>query len=176
MPRLFFALWPEDAVRAALAGTAAGLQRDCGGRPPSAENLHLTLAFLGDVPESRLPELFPVAAVAAASATPFVMTLDRIGWWPRQQLVWACPQTVPPPLQSMADILAGALRAAGFRVEKRRFRPHVTLLRDARQAPPRMACSLPPWQVSRMVLLCSERGSRGPRYRSAGEWLLSPGL
>ena len=175
MPRLFFALRPDDAVRAALAGTAAGLQRDCGGRPPPAENLHLTLAFLGDVPESRLPELFPVAA-AAASVPPFVMTLDRIGWWPRQQLVWACPQTVPPQLQSMADILAGALSTAGFRVEKRRFRPHVTLLRDVRRTPLQTACSLPPWQVSGIVLLCSERGSRGPRYRSVGEWLLRPGL
>ncbi|MCW5576442.1 MAG: RNA 2',3'-cyclic phosphodiesterase [Burkholderiales bacterium] len=171
MLRLFFALQPDDAVRGALAGTAAALQRDCGGRPPDAENLHLTLAFLGDVPQSRLPALFPLAA-AAAETEPFAMALDRIGWWPRQRLVWAGARTVPLPLRSMSGILAGGLRAAGFRTEKRRFLPHVTLLRDARRAPPRVACSLPPWRVSGIVLLCSERGPRCPRYHGLREWPL----
>ncbi len=76
----------------------------------------------------------------------------------------------------MSGMLAGGLRAAGFRTEKRRFLPHVTLLRDARQAPPRAACSLPQWRVSGIALLCSERGLRGSRYRGLREWPLPRGL
>lgn len=176
MLRLFFALWPDDVLRDALAGTAAALQADCGGRPPPADNLHLTLAFLGDVHGSRLQQLHPLAAAAAAAEEPFEMVLDRIGWWPRQHLVWAGAQTAVPQLQSITGSLAAGLRAAGFRTEEHPFLPHVTLLRSARQAPPRASCSLPPWRVSRIVLLVSERGSRGPRYRSLGEWPLKRGL
>jgi 2'-5' RNA ligase len=52
--RMFFALWPDAAARAALAGLAAEVVRGGGGRAPAAANLHLTLAFVGAVaPERR---------------------------------------------------------------------------------------------------------------------------
>jgi len=175
VPRLFFALCPDDVVRAGFAAAASALQRDCGGRPPAAENFHLTLAFLGEVPQQQLQSLFPVAVAAAAATGSFVMTLDRIGWWPRQRLAWAGMQAVPPPLRLIAGVLAGGLRAAGFLAEERRFLPHVTLLREARRAPRNTACDLPQWRVSGIVLMCSERGPRGPSYRSLGEWVLNPG-
>ncbi len=50
MPRLFFALWPDPPTRTALAMLVDGLPL-VGGRRVPAENLHLTLAFLGNVDE-----------------------------------------------------------------------------------------------------------------------------
>ena len=77
--KLFFALWPDSGTRDVLAATAGVLRRTCGGRAPPAHNLHLTLAFLGNVPAARLPELEDLAA--AVHTEPFVLELDRIGWW-----------------------------------------------------------------------------------------------
>ncbi|HYL02781.1 MAG TPA: 2'-5' RNA ligase family protein, partial [Steroidobacteraceae bacterium] len=55
--RLFFALWPDAAQRTVLAHAVRKAVRNCGGRPVPAESLHVTLAFLGSVPESRMAEL-----------------------------------------------------------------------------------------------------------------------
>lgn len=104
------------------------------------------------------------------------MTLERIGWWPRQKLAWAAPRDCPPELQTLADVLARGLRAVAFRTERRRFLPHVTLLRDAQRAPPALPCRLPLWRVSELVLVVSERGAGGLHYRSLGNWPLTLGL
>lgn len=60
--RLFFALEPDPAVRRALASLARALARATGGRVPQAEILHLTLAFLGQVPAGRHAELAAIGA------------------------------------------------------------------------------------------------------------------
>lgn len=174
--RLFFALWPDARLRSALAATAKELQDDCGGRATASRNFHLTLAFLGDIDGARLPELSRIAAQAAAAAEPFAMTLERIGWWPRQRLLWAAPGACPPQLPALVESLVSGLRAAAFRTERRRFLPHVTLLRDARREPPAQTCRLPPWPVAELALVASEPGSGGPRYRSLGNWPLTRGL
>jgi 2'-5' RNA ligase len=164
--RLFFALWPDPPLRAALAGIAAVLRGSCGGRLPPARNLHLTLAFLGDVPPSHLPEL--AALTAGIPLRPFTVILDRIGWWPRQRLAWAGAQDCPAGLEALAGTLAAELHAAGFRSERRPFVPHVTLLRDAQRAPPQTVAELPPWKVTQFVLASSEPSVRGVAYRIVG--------
>lgn len=170
--RLFFALWPDAATRAALAVMAGVLRRTCGGRAPRADQLHLTLAFLGDVPEARSAELADLAA--ALRAQPFVLNLDQVGWWRRHRLVWAAPQTCPPALEVLAAVLAGRLQAGGFHTERRRFLPHVTLLRDAGQAPALTACAPLTWRPTQFVLACSQPASGGVRYRIVGNWPLRP--
>jgi 2'-5' RNA ligase len=168
--RLFFALWPDPATRDALAATAARLRRTCGGRAPPAANLHLTLAFLGDVPEVRVPELADLAATLVAK--PFVLELDRIGYWRQQRLVWAGPQSCPRELQTLATALDDGLRARGFRSERRSFQPHVTLLRDARRAPAQAGCGPLAWRPTQFALACTLPAGRGVRYRIAGNWSL----
>lgn len=170
MLRLFFALWPDPATRDALAATAGSLRRICGGRAPPANNLHLTLAFLGDVPEVRVPELADLAATLVAE--PLVLELDRIGYWRQQRLVWAGPQSRPDALAALAAALADSLRAHGFRSERRSFQPHVTLLRDAPRAPAQAACGPLAWRPTQFVLACAQPAGRGVRYRIAGNWPL----
>lgn len=115
-------------------------------------------------------------AEEAAVAAPFAMTFGRVGGWPRQKLVWAAPRACPPGLQTLTEALASGLRAAAFRTERRRFLPHVTLLRDAQRVPAERPCGLPTWPVSEFVLAASERGTGGPRYRRLGNWALTRGL
>lgn len=168
--RLFFALWPDSGTRDALAATAGVLRKTCGGRAPPARNLHLTLAFLGNVPAARLPELEDLTA--ALHAEPFVLDLDRIGWWRQHRLVWAGTAACPSGLEALVAALAGSLRAGGFDFERRRFMPHVTLLRDAGKAPVPTAFGPLTWCPTRFVLACSQPSARGVQYRVMNAWPL----
>lgn len=157
-------------MRNALAAVARDLRATCGGRAAPAENIHVTLAFLGAVAETRLPELQAMAAGLQPEA--FVMTLSRLGCWRKQRLAWAALQECPPALTALAEGLGAALQARGFRTERRAFKPHVTLLREVVAAPPLTMAPLQ-WQVRQFVLAASEPAPRGVHYRIIGEWPLA---
>jgi 2'-5' RNA ligase len=170
--RVFFALWPAPTLAARLAAIANDAARQFGGRPSREETLHLTLAFLGNVPEARLPELCALAK--AVPFEPFTLTLDELGFWPRQQLLWAGCRSRPDVLSALIASLHASLTAAGFLSPNRqgetppRFTPHVTLLRKtARNA----ALSLPlveamPWPCQQFVLVRSRLTDTGPSYET----------
>lgn len=172
--RLFFALWPDAGARAVLAATAAELRKSCGGRAPAANHLHLTLAFLGSVPAARLPELENIAAGIATQSFchSFMLTLDHIGWWRRPRLVWAGMRNCPCELEALADALASGLQSRGFHTEQRRFRPHVTLLRDADRAPATATYEAMSWRATQFVLVQSTIENGGVKYRIVGTWPL----
>lgn len=171
--RLFFALWPDAATRDALAAAARDLRSTCGGRSPPAANLHLTLAFLGAVAEPRLPLLTQLAGTLPAET--IELTLDHIGCWRAQQLVWAGVRHCPRALSALVDVLTGGLQAQGFRTERRSFKPHVTLLRDVVTEPTPAQAMFGPlrWTAQRLVLAGSEPAARGVCYRIIGEWPLT---
>ncbi len=91
--RVFFALWPDAAQREALAHAIRKAVKSCGGRPVPPESLHVTLAFLGSVPESGVPELGSLAREVAESlpreAGPLRLRFDRLVHWKRAQILCA---------------------------------------------------------------------------------------
>ncbi len=155
--RLFLALWPDERVRRDLSAV-----RDAWpwpprtGRVPSA-SLHLTLHFLGDVPRRGLPELVAGLDVPAA---PFDLRLDRAALWPGGIAVIE-PGTVPAPLLVLHTTLGDALTALGVPLERRPYRPHVTLARRARGAVPPGAAADVAWAVRGYALIESGAGARG---------------
>ena len=126
--RVFFALWPDLALVAALHDAALACAARCGGRVMQRDTLHLTLAFLGDVPPDRLDALRTIGDGVRAPATE--ITLDRLGYWPHNRIVWAGASKMSEALVQLVQRLGEALGAAGFRTERRPFAPHVTLLRN----------------------------------------------
>lgn len=168
--RLFFALWPDERVRAALALTAAECRDRCRGRPIPPANLHATLAFLGEVEPFRLSALVDLAERIALES--FEVALDRLGYFRRSRIVYAGPSCVPPPLLALAAAYASALAAGGFRVDERAYAPHVTLLRDARAAPPAAEMAPLLWRVRHIVLVESVRDRDGPVYRPLRRFML----
>ena len=90
--RLFYALWPDDTVRAALAN----LQTVVSGRKTPYENLHLTLAFLGEQPAASLAVLEKILADLAVPE--MKLTLDRIGYFKQSRIAWAGMHAVPDEL------------------------------------------------------------------------------
>jgi len=177
--RVFFALWPSPALASALADLAIAAARRYGGRSSRPDTIHLTLAFLGEVPEATLPTLCALAA--EIKAPPFELVVDRLGFWPHNKLLWAGCSTIPAPLQDMVLTLQKSLIAAGFTPDRtdRPFTPHLTLLRKVPvisqpgSAEPLPEISPLPWHCTRWVLVRSHSNAQGANYRAIGEFLLA---
>jgi 2'-5' RNA ligase len=168
MARLFFALWPDEAARAALAARSKEVALRCGGRPVPAANLHLTLAFLGEVDPGRVPALHRAARPGRTAA--FELALDWLGAFARARVAWAGCGRPPEELIALQAGLALRIREAGFALEERPFAVHLTLARRIRTplAPEPMEAVR--WKVSSFALVESVRGEGA--YRTLAEWPL----
>jgi len=166
--RLFFALWPDDAVRAELARWSRELHALCGGRITPPEKLHVTLAFLGGVEDARVAEIELAAGEVAAPVASLV--LDRPGYWKHNRIAWAGASAPPPELGAFVAELREALRRAEIRFDAKPFVSHATLLRDARE--PRTTPELAPieWRLSGFSLVQSVTLPRGSRYEVRRSW------
>jgi 2'-5' RNA ligase len=165
---LFFALWPDEGVRARLARWSSELHAVCGGRPTRPENLHVTLAFLGSVEEERVAEIERAANEVAPRAVTLV--LDRPGYWKHNRIAWAGASVVPLELESMVSELRSALARSHIGFDPKGFASHVTLLRDARE--PKAMPALEPieWRIDGFALVQSMTSPRGSRYEIRKSW------
>jgi 2'-5' RNA ligase len=169
--RLFFALWPPEHVACLLASEAYALARRFGGKAARRETIHLTLAFLGEVADERLPVV--VAAARRVKAEPFELLVDRLGIWRRQRLIWAgCPAA--PSLRTLALDLRERLRAVDVVCDELpRFLPHLTLVRKAGDAgsPVELPAIRPlPWPCRSFSLVRSRLTQAGPDYFIVAEF------
>jgi RNA 2',3'-cyclic 3'-phosphodiesterase len=166
--RLFFAIWPDDAERRALATAIDATLAVAGGRPVPLEQLHLTLEFLGSVAAAELPTL---AALGAAVSLPAGQTvvLDRLDWWRRAAMLVAVPSVPAAGLLALQADLRRALSGRGFRVDSRPFRPHVTLARKVAAPPPRRAVCVS-WPIGAFALVESVPSPAGSTYTPLASW------
>jgi len=169
--RLFFAAWPAPSVQRALGRIARDLQRECGGRAVPTSNIHLTLVFLGDVARDRLAELESCAA--ALSAPRFDMSVNDFEYWRHNRIVWAGPDRCPEALPALVEQLGQALVAKRFRIDRRPYLPHITLVRGARRAPVATRAPAVPWGVDAVALVESVAREEGRAYQVLREWPLS---
>ncbi|OZI37073.1 2'-5' RNA ligase [Bordetella genomosp. 10] len=160
--RLFFALWPDAATVRALSAWSAQAQAVCGGRAMRPETLHLTLAFLGQVPAELVEPL--TRLTLRRPFAPGSLRLDRYGVFPRQRIVWAGPGDGAPALAAEVDALWRDLGALGDLRPDHPFRPHVTLLRNADTAmPPPPPPPALDWHYERCMLVQSAQDGQS-RY------------
>lgn len=140
--RLFLAInFPAD-VRAALWQSIQPVTRK--GYPikwVGADQVHLSLKFLGEVDEERLPELKAASGRAAQGARPLALTVGEGGFgvfpdFHRPRVVWAAI-AAEPALELLQHRVEQEFAPLGFPPEGRPFRPHVTLGRATRDASPR---------------------------------------
>ena len=163
--RLFFAL-PCPPALAEQIGSWRDRQ-DVAGVPVPLANLHLTLAFLGSQPVARVKAL---RALATSIQLPcFTLQLDQTSLFGDG---YAClePGTPPDALLQLVSTLNDGLRALGIEPDRRAFRPHVTLLRNAggqlQQAP------VLTWPVQQFGLYASHSDVAGVRYQALATWPL----
>jgi 2'-5' RNA ligase len=137
---LFVALNLPDEVRRALWAAAAPV-RELGlplkwVRP---EGVHVTLKFLGEVPDEREPELRAALGRAVAGGRALRLVVDGFGAFPgfaRPRVVWA-GLAPDPALEALQHRVEDEFVPLGFPPDNRPFRPHLTLGRAARDARPR---------------------------------------
>jgi 2'-5' RNA ligase len=172
--RVFYALVLPPELRPAVGDIARRTARRVHGRPVSPENLHLTLAFIGEIARSRLPALIDVAAKLQGEA--MTLVLDRLGGFRRAGVAWIGSSRPPHELGVFAAALARALAAAGIECDERPFHPHMTIARRCRVPPDEQAIGPYAWPIDEFILLQSETGTEGARYRALAKWPLTPGL
>jgi 2'-5' RNA ligase len=168
--RLFFAIWPDGAVRDQLDKVSLGLHHACGGRRTRAATIHLTLAFLGEVELGRIPPLLELASRVGGAA--FELRLTRFDWWRKKRIAWAAPERVPAALSALVEDLTARLKEADFPVDERPYSPHVTLVRKADCRLAEFSSSPIEWPVEEFVLVRSVMGEDGSNYEMIGRWPL----
>ena len=157
--RLFYALWPDDAVRTDLQRLQVNLQ----GRKTPLDNLHVTLAFLGQQPAHLLPNLERI--LGELPQADMVLTLDRIAYFKRSRIAWVGMHQAPEALMSLQARLVQALQGEGIAFDERsKFTPHVTLARNAPQ-PADTPFTPVVWHATQIVLVQSILDARGSQYR-----------
>jgi 2'-5' RNA ligase len=171
--RLFFAIWPSEAQQQLIERELRPRVESSGGRPIPAHNLHVTLAFLGEVPEPRV-EVAKACASRVGPSAGFDLRFDRVETWARSRVLSLTTQLTPPALGQMAEGLRFNLLNAEFEIRQEDYRPHVTLARDVKRRGREQ--SIPPieWRVEEFVLVQSEPGPNGSRYTIVERWPLVP--
>lgn len=141
--RLFFALWPDETLRATFAHATHKAVRASGGRLVPARNLHVTLLFLGSVAERCIPELKAIGARVAAAGTSHAgagpapqLVFDRLEHWGKPRILVAtvgAQSTQNAPAASSSPSTAGArsgLAAAEVLAEGLLAQTHADLAPD----------------------------------------------
>jgi RNA 2',3'-cyclic 3'-phosphodiesterase len=170
--RLFFALWPARQTAMALHALACRQAVGTSGRVTRMDSIHLTVAFLGDVPVGRIEALRSPPSDLAAPA--FTMALDQVGHWVRNGIVWAGPSQVPEALSALHTGLSDWVASQGLALDTRPFRPHVTLLRKAARGELAEFRAPIEWPVTEYVLVRSGRRPDGSRYETIARFPLKP--
>ena len=152
--RLFLAFWPTPAVRDALLAWRDAWDWPHKATPVRAEQLHLTLHFIGDVARERVPTL---ADALDAPLQPFALRFGRAALWQHGVAV-AEPLTAPARLLALHAALGQVLLAHELPLDARPFRPHVTLARRAAAASAQPGPALR-WQVRSYALMESRAGA-----------------
>ena len=169
--RTFFALVPDDAVRHRFVTLARDVARRCRGRAVSGEHVHLTLAFLGDIPVTSVADLRGIGDRMSHEGA--LLAFDTLGAWRASGVAWVAPSKLPPSLTQLHATLNQALRDTGFEVESRPFRPHVTLARRCVQPQGRAPMAPIDWPVRKLCLIGSELHPEGPVHSTLAEWTLT---
>jgi 2'-5' RNA ligase len=167
--RLFFALWPDEALRRRLQEAAMTFPVAAGGRRVSDANLHLTLHFIGNVYFEQMNCLR--AAARNVNASGFDLTLDVQGFFKKPQVAWLGCARPPVALGDLHRQLGRCLQTCEYQPEARPYHPHVTVARKSGSVAAD-ACFAPiEWPVTGFALIevqaiASGSITKGVQYRA----------
>lgn len=170
--RLFFALQPAGATALAI-GDWRDRQLACDGRAVPPANFHITLAFLGEIPATALPELCDSVDrhLDGQARCADSLNLNTLGYWARQGLLWLGPDEWPEQLEQLATGLRGATQRYGGKRDRSTFQPHITLFRRVVHAP--AAPATPPgitFAYQGFSLFESRQRKSGVSYHDVCHW------
>ena len=160
--RLFIAINLSDEMKDSLISVQNSVyDHGVRGNFTSEENMHLTLAFIGEYPDAdRVLDV-----LSTISFTPFDITLEGIGcfgdlWWVGLKESF--------PLMSVVRRIRRALAESEIPFDRKRFSPHITLIRKASGKMPGIQVRPTSMTVSTISLMRSDRGRNGMIYTELG--------
>jgi 2'-5' RNA ligase len=167
--RLFFALWPDAPTRAALAAAALAVAGRRVRRIP-AHNLHLTLAFAGNVHASIQACL--EAGADSVRLPGFELCIDHCGHFARPRMQWLGPVHTPAGLWELAGALRRVLADCGLEPEVPAFQAHVSIVRKRSRPLPARPFEPVHWSVGAFSLVESAASADGVQYLPIRAWKL----
>ena len=136
--RLFIAINFNDETRSRLLALRDELRgKSQRGNIVAPENLHLTLAFIGEVSLKKVDAI--KAIMDTVTFAPFSATIDRLGTFSRGTLWWA-GLSEDKPLMDLQREIEHKLALCGFEMDGRKYNPHITLGRE-------VVTDAKPWQI-----------------------------
>lgn len=161
-----------ERLRKAVHDAKASWSRD--------SNLHLTLKFLGDIPQTSAPKLSDATSRAVAGVAPFAIRLEGSGVFPNQRqprVLWIGIKDPSESLKKLQSQLEREASHAGFERDERAFHPHLTLARlrhpkGARQlAQAHLELEFEPVEVlvSELLVIRSDLSSAGSKYTTISQ-------
>ena len=169
MVRLFVGLELSPEMKDALDFVRGGVE---GAHWQGDDQLHLTLAFIGDVPLNVMRQIED--ELSKTDFEPFDLTLagvDMFGNIRQPKNLWA-GVVDETPLQNLHEKILTALERIDVETDRRRYKPHVTLARFPRNIQARISDWLtansilktPAQRIDHFSLFSSQRSSEGPSY------------
>jgi 2'-5' RNA ligase len=154
----------------------------------AAQNLHLTVKFLGDVPDAQIAEICRAAADAARGIAPWDLELAGVGAFPhlnRPTTLWIGCAAGREELAGLAERLEAAMESLGFPRESRAFSAHLTFGRIKRASAglPALKTLLQSHtqeafgrtRIDRLIVFSSDLKPGGPIYTPLAECPLGAG-
>lgn len=169
--RIFLACFPPASVAERICDVGEAIVSD--GRLLHPNQIHLTLAFLGNQPGSVVDALQHTARRHDLSGG--CLRLERAGYFQRPAIAWLGPARTPDFLGELAAHVETVCHRAGVAMDGRRWRPHVSVARKT-TAPRRSLLASPiNWEIDSFELCESHLSKTGSVYNSLGRWPLRPG-
>ena len=160
--RLFIAIKLNSEIRNALTDVQKHLiRRGIRGNYTNTDNLHITLAFIGEYDE---PD-FVTEVISEVPFSPFPISLSAPGHFGD---LWWVGISDNVELASYVKRLHQALSEAGIPFDKKKFSPHITLIRKAIGTLPAVSVPKTTMSVDHISLMRSERGPKGMIYTEIG--------
>lgn len=170
LQRLFFALWPSAEQQQAWAESASHWLAGESGRFVKAENLHITLLFIGETSHERRHCLEAMADSVVAQS--FGLSFDHVCYWRRPQVIYLGVKEQPRALEGLVSSLRRGAEACDLKTERRPFKAHLTLARKAKHPSSEINLQAIDWQVNSFVLVRSKLSQMGARYEVLRRWQL----
>ena len=161
--RLFFALWPDDALRAELHRASNTITVERPARRVPHYNLHLTLHFIGNVFLGKMDCLRQQARLVEAEA--FEISIDRQGNFRKPRVAWLGCREIPLALRELHKQLGQRLQLCDYRPETRHYNPHVTVARKIGAIADSPGFAPIAWKVDAFSLVEVRQIENGVQYR-----------
>ncbi|MDH5710498.1 MAG: RNA 2',3'-cyclic phosphodiesterase [Gammaproteobacteria bacterium] len=176
--RIFLALWPDENTRQQLVEAQKKIKSDPklraamqSARLVQPDNLHMTLHFIGSVPEEVVQSL--QTCLDAVHSQSFSLSVKTAGCFPKPRVFWLGLKSIPPELNELEQIAASCVEQCVEGYRRIPYRPHISLFRKVKILQDLADVTEIRWQVDSFALVESKTYAEGVQYHVLRKWSLT---